>query len=361
MKGASALPHNAGQIVDSAFPLAAVVNGTLRAPSLIPSGILVWSDDPENLFHGVVGRTYQDRITGRFRVFDYHLNRSGTQPDGAAASPYDLCVGFALTAPASAIGDTYVYRNKHAMGTGTHWASAAQSTLAAWFRSPAQDENIAVLSPGESTYIEQAVAPGAVSVIMVDVVATDGRGAERPIFVTTYAWRSTTPPYPTDPSSLPTTAHRSSPPARATFPYHTLSGSFTPASGTAAVCISLGQNPRSGSVPALGGEYQAGTDALDAWAGPPIFNVGNYGVVYNLTLTLPPGSASDIELNPRGGDDLLVAVVGPSGFPLTSPLVPATAASWFVGGGQGPGDFVLRHSLVASQPSPIWLAVRPRA
>jgi hypothetical protein len=347
--------RNPGQIVASDLPLEVVANGSVGAPTLTPSGTLFWSDDPEYLFHGVLGRTYQDRAHGRFRVFDYHVNRSERTVAGEAAPPYDLYVGVALTAPVSARTETYVYRNRHALGCGRHWPSTAQAALAAWLRCPDRDEAFAVLHPGVSAYLVQRVPPGAVAMLLCDFVATDGRGVIQPVLVTTYAWRTPFPAYPTDPESLPTTPSMASPPARATFPYDTLVGTFSPAVAPAAV--SLGQNPHGGAFPTLLGEYQAGVDALDGPRPTPVYNIGNFGVVYRLRVDVPAGSHS-VALNPRGGDAMLACSVGGGRCPLTSPLVPARDAAWLVACGlKGPTSVEVTYSLVPSQTAPTWLVV----
>ena len=361
---------NVGQIISTNFTSTEVVNGHSGAPVLSPSGTLVWSDDPETIYYQAagttyLGRTYQDKVTSRFRVFDYHYNRTDLNPDGTRSpGSYNLHIGVALTAPASATGDTYVYRNKFGIGTGTNFPSTAQTTLANWFKSPNQDYNIAVLSPGESTYIEQVVAVKAISVIMYDFVATNGQGSVLPIFVTTYVWKTADPAYPTDPTAVPTIPYSGTIPARATFSYNTLKGSFAPQSSVTPICVALGENPSSPTLPTLSGEYAAGVDALDNWSGAPIYNVGNFGVVYSLDLTIPVPplgySYTDTLLNPRGGNEYYV-VVDRSGVssPLSSSEVLADTESLVVDNDPGNDQYTLEYSVPAGQTSPNWLAFQP--
>lgn len=97
-----------GSVVPTSYSTAQLLNGSPLAPTLTPSGTLLLSDDPETLTPQVYGRTYQDRVTGRFRVFDYHVNATGTA----------LYIGIALTAPGNGPA-LNVYLNRHSATAGS--------------------------------------------------------------------------------------------------------------------------------------------------------------------------------------------------------------------------------------------------
>ncbi len=342
-----------GSVVPTAYATSILVNGSPAAPTLTPSGTLLLSDDPETLTVGMNGRTYQDRVTGRFRVLDYHVNATGTA----------LQVGIAFTAPSDG-PPLNLFVNRHAGATGSSGDPqvVGQTALYNWLTSTPVDTYAGTIAPGTSLYFEQSTAaatPAALAVAMYDAVATDAAGNPQPVLVTTYAWTTAMPGYPTA-SGLPTLPAMQDPPARGTFPYHTLTGTFAPADATApvGVAIGMGHEAQYGIVP-LHGEYAQG---IDATTGTPTWNDGNYGVLYDWTVGAPAPSGGHPSvatlINPRGAAARYAVITRGNTALYDDTTVAAQSESWVVDNAVAAGTYTLRFSLPAGGSAPNWLVMQ---
>lgn len=271
---------------------------------------LLLSNSPETFT--TTGAFYRDSVSSRFRVYYHHQSNVG----------YAVSVAVAITNKTAQTLDLYL--NKRGAATNLNPAIAGKTTLYDWFASSSTDYYIATLAPGATHYLAQSLANGYTASGMYDLVAVyKSDYSVAPVTVTVLAY-TTAPSDPTQTAVLP----KQSGVSRGTF-------NFTERTGTFAYGTQEGNRyldvagPISGQYSnAMSGEYEAGTSAVDG--NEIVFNNGNYGVVYKLTVKLTNDgtgySAADLLANPAGGESWFI--LKRDGNLLVSPRVIQPSEAW---------------------------------
>lgn len=256
--------------VGSVVPITSLGTRTpIPLPTLIPEGgPLIFSDAPEiiNDTYDLPGAMYRDQVQGEFRVFYHHQNKTtGTLNIGVAlTNTTNQSVSYLTTLSA---GQTcWSVQSVPVRDTASAILQYAVITL------PAGDETTSLPLP-----LLQDLSPAPFSadgefVNHPSLPATFGYGA---VTVTTLAYSGLKPSDPTTIPVLPVVRD-----TRGTFPHFDRFGSFTISTAHGLQVLGLDTGPTKG----MPGEYEVGIDAVDNDA--KIYDVGNYGVLYNLRITV---------------------------------------------------------------------------
>lgn len=257
----------------------------LDKPTLAQTGgKLILSDSPETF--STVGAFYRDTATGSFRVFWHHQN-SSVKGDVVAA---------AITNTSGV--NVEVFSQGVGVATNVYPDVAGQQALTQFMQSHADKKYVTTLKPGESYYVE-ASTPAGDTTSGIAQFATYRQDSHQPatVTVTTLNYQSQ-PSDPTTVSILPSDSH-----TRGSFPHFNRAGvlNYDLSQGNAYIRLSSANAGRwSDSLP---GEYEAGTDVVDG--GSTVYDNGNYGVLYNLTVQVTNGTHAPRRLtvwdNPSGG------------------------------------------------------------
>ncbi len=242
---------------------------------------LVFSDGPEQV--PGPGILYQDTVSGKVRVYLYHVNDS----------PSPLHIGALLTNQGSAPITIYLTRQGVA-GPSSDFVAVGKQAEHIWFE-PMEQQQF-TLMPGGSFFlgnlVQHAVAKGQAVNGIYDFLTT------APVQVSVVA--ETQPAASTAGLSvLPSTVlNAAGTPMRGTFTGADLTctaSETVPGSGR--MMFSFGQGGNTGS-------FLVGTSAVDG--GARVVDYGNYGVLYQVNLSLTSSSSSRYDsyavmLHPRGG------------------------------------------------------------
>lgn len=290
--------------IGSVVPRSSLPAPSEIAPGTVPlqasGGPLFFSDAPEqfNVDSGP-GAFYRDTFTGAFRAFWHHQN-VGTQPASVA-----------LTITNTSKSTELLLSHGLGMAQNFYPDQAGQAALAAFYRTDGGYRVLARLAPGQSAWLVEPAGLTAYAGKMYgntvsgmgDFVAvtlgTSGpstpsagqlvpglpSGARpAPVVVTNLAYAGNAP---VDPLTVPVLAREG----------NTVRGTFAHWRRAGVVAVNLAAGPQDLAIEsavsgiysrALPGEYAAGYDAVDQTT---VYDNGNYGVTYHLTLNIQnPGN-----------------------------------------------------------------------
>lgn len=335
--------------VGGLVPIASLGTRTsIPNPVLTPEGgPLIFSDAPETLTNTMPlpGAMYRDQVTGEFRVFYHHQNKTSEA----------LSIGIAITN--SGFQSAMLFAIGAGRGLSIYPDIAGQAALVSFLESHRSVNYLTTLSPGENYWAVQDVpSRETASAIVQYVLVTVPGGAERtsvPLAllqglnpapfsaqgrivnhpnlpegfgvgtatVTILAYSGEPPSDPTTIAILPVSR-----PVRGTFPHFDRFGSFT--LSTANGLQTLGVDTALSH--AMPGEFEPGIDVVDG--GVKIYDAGNYGVLYNFHILVENSDPSDpaplaLLMWPSGGFGHYGMLT--NGSLALSPYVKYTNAWWF--------------------------------
>ena len=342
---ARAQQHEVGRLI----PFSSVGASTaVTKPTLaLRGGSLILSDSPEQIKSAghLPAAMYRDKVTGDFRVFYHHQNESSRS----------LSVGLAIT-NTSTRPEIILARGA---GDGLDVAPDLAGQVAAYkfIASSPGFTFVTVLLPGKS-YLQVQNLPKlntASGIFEYVLVTAQGDANSLPLraellhhlSATSLSAKGEQPDLPDGfnlgTATVSTLAFTGEPPAdpasipvlhgdthiRGTFAHFDRSGSFT---------ISQFANPQSITVDTaapgkqfsdpMPNEYELGADAVDG--GTPVYNDGNYGVIYTFHVAFQSATLSQnisLLLQPSGGSGHFVAFT--NGQPASSPYVTYKSAWYF--------------------------------
>ena len=316
-------------------------------------GALLLSDSPEQLRSSDLFPVamYRDQATGDFRVFYHHQNESSKS----------VSVGVAITNTSSEPQDVFVRGTGESVNVAPDLAGQAAASR---FISSRHNIRFATLLLPRQTYFEvQKVPNGDTASAILEYLLIAAPLERRPnappgeLVTSLIAWsksEAVEPPhlpagFRLGSATISTVAYIGAEPFNPA-ELHILPsdshirGSFAHSERRGAVHLSsdLGLQMLSVDTSAPGGkyshpmenEYELGTDAVDG--GKPVYDDGNYGVIYDLFAAVDSkGFSSNLALllEPSGGAGHFVVFT--DGHQALSPYVTSKSAWWF-------GDRILR-------------------
>ncbi|MDC3413808.1 hypothetical protein NC797_08480 [Aquibacillus sp. 3ASR75-11] len=258
----------------------------LEKPTLQPTGgTLILSDSPETYKED--GAFYRDSVTGEFRIFWHHQNRSGET----------RTVAVAIT---NTSDQTVQLFDKGQGVTADYYPDVAgKQALVAFLENKSEKKYVTTLDPGESYFLETSAEDlYTVSGIAQFVVYNKHGNDKGTVTVTTLNYLNEKPENPLDVPVLPGDTH-----TRGTFPHFERTGTLNYDTELGNAYIRLSSAASGQWSDKLPGEYEAGVSAVDN--NEPVINNGNYGVTYNLDIKIANSLSSpqliDVYDNPSGG------------------------------------------------------------
>ncbi|CAM3842330.1 hypothetical protein COLU111180_10515 [Cohnella lubricantis] len=247
-------------------------------------GALILSDSPES--PKTEGAYYRDTVTGQFRVFWHHQNRTGAE----------LNVAVAVTNTSSE--PVMLFTEGAGAAVDYSPAVAGQIALEEYMKTDRRRQLAAILQPGDNYYLAlQAPDPYTVSGIATFDAVSQHAHLPASVTVTTLGYAGEQPAHPELEPILPGDVH-----VRGTFPHYDRSGTlqYDTSDGNALIRIdSAASGPWSDALP---GEYEEGYNAVD---GGTVINNGNYGVLYRLSFVInnemDENRLISVYENPSGG------------------------------------------------------------
>lgn len=238
----------------------------LKKPVLQQTGgKLILSDSPET--YKTDGAFYRDTVTGEFRVFWHHQNRSGEL----------RTVALAITNTSDS--KVKLYSEGSGVAVNYYPDVAGQEALVSFLQDRYEKHFLANLAPGQSYYVEkQAEDLDTVSGIAQFAAYKQNGHTPATVTATTLNYKQR-PAHPEKVAILSSDSH-----VRGTFPHFNREGvlSYEPSEGNSYIRLSSSASGKwSDKLP---GEYEQGIDVVDG--NKSVIDNGNYGVVYNLTVNI---------------------------------------------------------------------------
>ncbi|MGN7454032.1 hypothetical protein ACTHPH_04335 [Paenibacillus pasadenensis] len=255
----------------------------LSKPALSPAGgPLILSDSPES--PTTPGGFYRDTVSGSFRVFYHHYNKTGAE----------LQVAVAVTNTSGY--KVKLYEEGAGAGVDYYPDIAGQLGLEAFLADRGSRRPVAVLLPGQSYWVSHAVPVTYTASGFLQLRAEAPGGGSAPVTVTTLGYAGARPDPLAEPI-LPRDKH-----VRGTFPHYDRTGTLVYDTSLGNALIRVSSAPSGQWADFMPGEYEPGVDAT---TGESVVNSGNYGVIYDFNVQIDNKSEGkrtvDVYLNPSGG------------------------------------------------------------